>query len=134
MVVRRATDQKREELWRKREEAKLGGGQRRIEAQRRRGKLTARERIALLLDEGSFEEIDPFEMSRLAQDAPIVRVQRLGYLLDHIDRRDVSEPLIDLLPIKARDYTPLAPNRPHEPSPKNKRWKIFVNAEVDVEP
>ena len=64
MVVRRATDQKREELWRKREEAKLGGGQRRIEAQHRRGKLTARERIVLLLDEGSFEELDPFVVHR----------------------------------------------------------------------
>ena len=64
MVVRRATDHKREELWRKREEAKLGGGQRRIEAQHRRGKLTARERIALLLDKGSFEELDPFVVHR----------------------------------------------------------------------
>jgi len=39
-------------------EAKLGGGKERIEAQRKKGKLTARERIDLLLDEGSFEEID----------------------------------------------------------------------------
>lgn len=37
--------------------AQLGGGQARIDAQHKRGKLTARERIALLMDEGSFEEI-----------------------------------------------------------------------------
>lgn len=37
--------------------AQLGGGQARIDAQHKRGKLTARERIALLIDEGSFEEI-----------------------------------------------------------------------------
>jgi propionyl-CoA carboxylase beta chain len=44
----------------KREGARLGGGQRRIDAQHGKGKLTARERIELLLDEGSFEEWDMF--------------------------------------------------------------------------
>ena len=44
----------------KREAARLGGGTRRIEAQHAKGKLTARERIELLLDEGSFEEWDMF--------------------------------------------------------------------------
>ncbi|MBW7931051.1 MAG: acyl-CoA carboxylase subunit beta [Gammaproteobacteria bacterium] len=44
----------------KRNAAKLGGGPKRIEAQHAKGKLTARERIALLLDEGSFEEWDMF--------------------------------------------------------------------------
>src|SRR5690554_71278 len=44
----------------KRVEAKLGGGQKRIDAQHAKGKLTARERIELLLDEGSFEEFDMF--------------------------------------------------------------------------
>ncbi len=38
----------------------LGGGEKRIEAQHKRGKLTARERIELLLDKGSFEELDMF--------------------------------------------------------------------------
>lgn len=45
-------------------EAKLGGGEKRIEAQHAKGKLTARERIALLLDEGSFEEYDMFVKHR----------------------------------------------------------------------
>ncbi|WP_375460773.1 acyl-CoA carboxylase subunit beta [uncultured Enterovirga sp.] len=44
----------------RREGARLGGGERRIEAQHRRGKLTARERLELLLDHGSFEEFDMF--------------------------------------------------------------------------
>ena len=47
-------------LEKKRESARLGGGQKRIDAQHAKGKLTARERIALLLDEGSFEEWDMF--------------------------------------------------------------------------
>lgn len=44
----------------KQELAKLGGGEKRIESQHGKGKLTARERIALLMDEGSFEEIGMF--------------------------------------------------------------------------
>jgi propionyl-CoA carboxylase beta chain len=49
-----------EELEEKRAQAKLGGGEKRIEAQHAKGKLTARERIEILLDEGSFEEWDIF--------------------------------------------------------------------------
>jgi acetyl-CoA carboxylase carboxyltransferase component len=48
----------------KRVEAKLGGGQKRIDAQHAKGKLTARERIEILLDEGSFEEFDMFVTHR----------------------------------------------------------------------
>ena len=47
-------------LERRREAARLGGGQRRVEAQHAKGKLTARERIDVLLDPGSFEEYDMF--------------------------------------------------------------------------
>ncbi len=46
------------------EQAKLGGGEKRIEAQHKKGKLTARERIHFLLDEGSFEEIGMFVTHR----------------------------------------------------------------------
>ena len=45
-------------------EAKLGGGEKRIDAQHAKGKMTARERITLLLDEGSFEEYDMFVTHR----------------------------------------------------------------------
>ncbi len=49
-----------EELEQRRATARLGGGQKRIDAQHKRGKLTARERIELLLDENSFEEFDMY--------------------------------------------------------------------------
>jgi len=55
-----------EQLERKRAAARLGGGTRRIEAQHGKGKLTARERLELLLDEGSFEEWDLFVEHRCA--------------------------------------------------------------------
>ena len=47
-----------------RDGAKLGGGEKRIESQHKKGKLTARERIELLVDEGTFEEIDMFVKHR----------------------------------------------------------------------
>ena len=52
------------ELVERREAARIGGGQKRIDAQHAKGKLTARERLALLLDEGSFEEFDMFVQHR----------------------------------------------------------------------
>ncbi|TAJ05735.1 acyl-CoA carboxylase subunit beta [Marinilabiliaceae bacterium JC017] len=47
-----------------RNQAKLGGGEKRIEKQHAQGKMTARERIEMLLDEGSFEELDMFVTHR----------------------------------------------------------------------
>ena len=49
-----------QQLEAKRARARLGGGQKRIDAQHAKGKLTARERIDLLVDAGSFEEWDMF--------------------------------------------------------------------------
>ena len=57
-------NQKIKELVTRRETARMGGGQKRIDAQHQKGKLTARERIGLLLDEGSFEEFDMFVKHR----------------------------------------------------------------------
>ena len=48
------------ELERRRDAARLGGGQARIDAQHRKGRLTARERLDVLLDPGSFEELDMY--------------------------------------------------------------------------
>ena len=50
-------DKKTQRLLKTKEEALLGGGTKRIEAQHKKGKLTARERINFLLDEGSFQEL-----------------------------------------------------------------------------
>ncbi|MSQ12062.1 MAG: acyl-CoA carboxylase subunit beta [Dehalococcoidia bacterium] len=56
-----------EQLRKLREQSRLGGGQARIEQQHKRGKLTARERVAKLLDEGTFEELDPFVTHRATE-------------------------------------------------------------------
>lgn len=52
------------ELMAMREKARLGGGEKRIESQHQKGKYTARERIEMLLDDGSFEEFDMFVSHR----------------------------------------------------------------------
>ena len=62
-----AIENKIENLSKLRTESKLGGGEKRIEAQHEKGKLTARERIALFLDEGSFVELDAFVTHRIAE-------------------------------------------------------------------
>ena len=53
-----------QELENRRAAARLAGGTRRIEAQHAKGKLTARERVEVFLDEGSFEEYDMFVTHR----------------------------------------------------------------------
>lgn len=81
MANRKAPDsilqQKFDELDRKNNEALLGGGEKRIEQQHAKGKLTARERIHLLLDEGSFEELGKFVMHR-AKDFGLDKEHYLG--------------------------------------------------------
>ncbi|MBD3256899.1 methylmalonyl-CoA carboxyltransferase, partial [candidate division GN15 bacterium] len=57
-------EEKLNRLEKMRAEAKIGGGEKRIEAQHKKGKLTARERIELLVDPNSFEEFDPFVTHR----------------------------------------------------------------------
>ncbi len=81
MAKRKAPDtilqQKFDELERKNNEALLGGGEKRIEQQHSKGKLTARERIHLLMDEGSFEELGKFVMHR-AKDFGLDKEHYLG--------------------------------------------------------
>jgi len=56
--------EKIQDLIEKRVEASLGGGEKRIEALRQKEKYTARERIQIILDDGSFEEFDMFVQHR----------------------------------------------------------------------
>jgi propionyl-CoA carboxylase beta chain len=68
---------KREKLQQLRNESQLGGGLDRIASQHKKGKLTARERIHFLLDEGSFEEIGAFVIHR-SKDFGMENQQFLG--------------------------------------------------------
>ena len=55
------------ELEKRRNAARLGGGQKRIDSQHAKGKLTARERLEILLDEDSFEEFDMYVTHRCTE-------------------------------------------------------------------
>lgn len=70
-------EEKFNELSRKNTEALLGGGEKRLAQQHAKGKLTARERVQLLLDEGSFEELDKFVTHR-AKDFGLDKEHYLG--------------------------------------------------------
>lgn len=72
-----SSESKIKELLDKRAEAKLGGGQKRIDSQHKKGKLTARERIDLLLDDGSFEEFDMF-VTHTCQDFGLDKEHYMG--------------------------------------------------------
>ena len=64
-VIKKSSREIISELQSRREKARLGGGPKRTEKQHSLGKLTARERIYTLLDEGSFEETDMFVIHRI---------------------------------------------------------------------
>src|SRR3954449_6569695 len=69
--------QKLELLARRRAESEVGGGAARLKAQHDKGKLTARERLDVLLDEGSFVELDRFVVHR-ATDFGLEKEKYLG--------------------------------------------------------
>ncbi len=77
MTLENSTSKKHAELLDKKALGLKGGGDKRVEAQHKRGKLTARERISLLLDEGTFEELDPLVLHRSA-DFGLENQQYLG--------------------------------------------------------
>src|SRR3990172_8270747 len=62
-----AIDEETSDLQRLKEQSRLGGGKERIEAQHARGKLTARERLNILLDEGTFQELDSLVTHRTTE-------------------------------------------------------------------
>lgn len=67
MVLKRKVDDIQDDLNARREKSRQGGGAARIDAQHAKGKLTAHERIDLLFDEGTFEEIDAFVQHRATE-------------------------------------------------------------------
>ncbi len=89
-----------EQLEKRREAAKQGGGEKRIAAQHAKGKLTARERIDVLLDEGSFEETDMFvehrshdfgmETQRIPGDGVVTGRGTIGGRLVYVFSKDFT--------------------------------------------
>ena len=89
-----------QQLEEKRSKARLGGGEKRIAAQHAKGKLTARERLELLLDEGTFEEWDMFVLLQLPNAGDDLQAIKKGVM-----------ELADLVVINKADIDPDAATR-----------------------
>jgi len=121
-------EEKLNDLARRSAEAELGGGQARIDAQHKAGKLTARERVQLLMDEGSFEELDRFkthrcyefgmEKQRLAGDAVVTGYGTINGRLAYVFAQDFTvlggslggahgEKIVKIMDLAARQGAPL---------------------------
>ena len=79
------------------------------------------------------ERIDPDKLVAAVRSAPVPWAQRLGYLLEHVDAREKAAPLKAYAREQARQSAPLLPGAPHQPSQRNKDWKLYINAEVEAE-
>ena len=90
------------------------------------------DQVATILSELG-EEIDPHKLASAARIAPISWLQRLGYLLDAFDHKDLTDPLQAYVSQEARDYTPLQPSASHKAVPRSERWKLIINVDVEAE-
>ena len=79
------------------------------------------------------ERIDPDKLASAAHSAPIPWAQRLGYLLEHIGVAHKTDPLKAHVRTYAKQSAPLLPTVQHNPSQRDKDWKLYVNVEVEAE-
>jgi len=121
-------EEKLKELGKRNAEAESAGGEARIEAQHKAGKLTARERVKLLMDEGSFEELDRFkahrcyefgmEKQRPAGDAVVTGYGNINGRLAYVFAQDFTvlggslggahgEKIVKVMDLAARQGAPL---------------------------
>jgi predicted transcriptional regulator of viral defense system len=88
--------------------------------------------VATVLSELA-EKIDPVKLVAAAEAAPIVWAQRLGYLLQHAGAGAKTTALQEYVGARAQKATPLAPGRTYSNSPRDARWKLYVNTEVEAD-
>ena len=80
------------------------------------------------------EHLDPEALVRSAEaDGEPAYAQRLGYLLDSVGRSQVAAPLAGWIRSKAPGVTPLRSDRPATGAPRNARWRVAVNEEVEAD-
>ncbi len=90
------------------------------------------DQVATVLSELA-ERIDPDKLAAVAGLAPVPCAQRLGYLLERVGAHGKTAPLKAYVRKHARQSVFLLPTAPHEPSRRDKDWKLYVNAEVEAE-
>jgi len=86
--------------------------------------------VASVLDE-LVEAIDPVRLVAQSDRSPIAWVQRLGYLLDITEHRDLADRLAPTVAARAKDVAPLVRSVSRSRAPREERWKLAVNATVE---
>jgi predicted transcriptional regulator of viral defense system len=79
------------------------------------------------------EKIDPAKLVAAADAAPIAWAQRLGFLLDQVGSAAKTGTLQEHVRAHVRNTTPLAPGRAFKNSPRDPKWKVYVNAAVETD-
>jgi predicted transcriptional regulator of viral defense system len=80
------------------------------------------------------ERLNPQALLDAAQRQPhLPTVQRLGYLLDRVGADAVAHPLAEMIAQRRPRVVPLRPDRPAEDAPRDARWRVLVNEEVEAE-
>ena len=77
------------------------------------------------------EGADPLKLLAAARLCPTAWSQRLGYLLEAADQRDLAKSLADHIRVHARTMAPLVRARPITGAPRAQRWRLAVNASVE---
>jgi predicted transcriptional regulator of viral defense system len=88
--------------------------------------------VATILPELA-EKLDADKLLAIAPTAPLPWVQRLGYLLVHIGEAPKANLLKDYVRKHARESTALVPSAPIANRPRDRDWKLIVNADVEAE-
>lgn len=86
--------------------------------------------VATVLNELA-DKIDAGKLEKPAASLPIPVVQRLGYLLDQVERRDLSDPLASWLSGRRHRPVPLAPGRDGAHQDADSRWRVIPNVALE---
>jgi predicted transcriptional regulator of viral defense system len=89
--------------------------------------------VATVLRELS-EKMQPKELVKTARQAGTMPyVQRLGYVLDRLGLKKLAAPLAEYVAHRAQIITPLVPSLPKEGMPKNEKWKLLINSQIEAD-
>ncbi len=79
------------------------------------------------------EILDGARLVEVAQVSPMPWAQRLGYLLDYVGMKTSTEKLAEYVAENAGEYVPLISWREVSSAPKNPRWKLLINEEIEAD-
>jgi predicted transcriptional regulator of viral defense system len=79
------------------------------------------------------ERLDVGKLPEAAETAPVTWAQRLGFVLDHIGASDKAVDLREYVRTRAQRPTPLVPGLSHEASQQDVVWKVYVNADLELD-